>query len=141
MSRLIVFIQCGKKKQSEGRHPASEMYTSNLFRTSLAYARKLTEDGNIRILSGKYGALRLTDIIEPYNVTLNNMTTQQRIEWGGEVMRQLRSQGINSDAHAVFLTGENYQRYLRGYFRQSEDPLHGMGLGYRIQYMKRRLDE
>ena len=139
MSGLIVFLQCGKKKLSEGKHPASEIYTSELFRTSLAYARSLTDDDNIRILSGKFGVLRLNDVIEPYNVTLKTMTNKERERWGEYVKGQLRSQGITSDRPAIFLTGELYERFVRDYFQHSENPLRGLGLGYRMQFMKKRL--
>ena len=141
MSGLIVFLQCGKKKLSKGMHPASEIYTSELFKTSLAYARKLTTDENIRILSGKFGVLRLDDVIEPYNVTLKTMTNAQRERWGHYVMGQLRSQGITSDRPAIFLTGELYEKFVKDYFQHSENPLRGLGLGYRMQYMKKRLAE
>lgn len=141
MSGLIVFLQCGKQKLPSGKHKASEIYTSNLFRTSLAYARKLTSDDNIRILSGKFGALRLSDIIEPYNVTLKTMTGRERERWGDYVKGQLRAQGITSDRPAIFLTGEVYQRPIADYFQHCENPLKGLGLGYRIQFMKRKLRE
>lgn len=77
MSGLIVLLSCGKKKQNR-ECPASEMYTSSLFRKSLQLARRLTDDRHIYILSAKYGLLPLRERIRPYEMCLNTFTERER---------------------------------------------------------------
>lgn len=52
---------------------AKDMYVSDLFKKSLEYARRLNP-AKIYILSAKYGLLELDDMIEPYEITLNEMS-------------------------------------------------------------------
>ena len=69
--RQIVLISCVKSK---GKQPAQsqDLYESDLFRKSLAYARCLRPDA-IYILSAKYHLLDLDRQIEWYDKTLNKM--------------------------------------------------------------------
>lgn len=66
---MIVFLSCVKLKRNSPCK-ARNMYISDLFQKSLAYAMQLNPR-NIYILSAKYGLLGLDDYIEPYNQTLN----------------------------------------------------------------------
>ena len=67
----IVLISCTKKKK-DCRCAAWELYSaSELFKKELVYARELTTDNNIYVLSAKHGLIQLTDELDPYNQTLN----------------------------------------------------------------------
>ena len=60
---MIVFLSCVSKKRN---YPceAQDLYTSDLFKKSLQYAKTLNPS-KIYILSAKYGVLELTDRIRP----------------------------------------------------------------------------
>ena len=88
----IVLISCVSKKLDH-KAQAKDMYTSSLFKYSLKYAQKLNLD-KIFILSAKYHLLPLDKEIEPYNVTLNNMSVNEIKSWAEEVVREL---GQNAD--------------------------------------------
>ena len=74
----IVLISCGSKKMNK-RTKAKDMYQSPLFKHSLEYALKLNPD-KIFILSALYGLLDLETEIEPYDVTISNVSKQNRLK-------------------------------------------------------------
>lgn len=76
---MKVFISCVSKKK-DCTCEAKDLYNSTYFDYCLKYARTLTDDKNIYILSALYGVLELTDIISPYEKTLNKMCKSERVE-------------------------------------------------------------
>ena len=70
------------------------MYQGQLFKKSYLYAIKLNPD-KIFILSAKYGLLELNDIIEPYNITLNNTPNAIIKNWSEKAIQQLKNKNIN----------------------------------------------
>lgn len=136
---MIVFIGCGKKKNNK-RCFAKEMYLGNYFTTCLDYAKTLTSEDNIYILSAKYGVLSLDSIIEPYNVTLNDFNQQQNEVWKNMVVNQLKELKISSEESVTMLCGKNYYNNLLTYFHHIELPLKDLkGMGYQISFMKSKL--
>lgn len=107
----IVFISCVKTK-SDKPCLAKDMYQSTLFKYSLRYARKLTTDDKIYILSAKYGVLPLNKHISPYELTLNTFTTRKKKIWAFKCYQQLEALNVNFKEKAYFLCGENYRKYL-----------------------------
>lgn len=75
----IILISCVSKKLDRTT-TAETIYTSALFKKNLTYAKSLNPN-EIFILSAKYGLLKLTDEIEPYDKTLNKMGVKERKEW------------------------------------------------------------
>jgi len=67
-------ISCVSKKLDR-KAKARELYVSPLFRLNLKYALSLRPD-KIFILSAKYGLIGLNDEIEPYDITLNKMRSE-----------------------------------------------------------------
>ena len=138
MSGLIVLLSCGKKKQNR-ECPASEMYTSSLFRKSLQLARRLTDDRHIYILSAKYGLIPLNQRIRPYELCLNGFSSREREEWGNRVYQTCLSVGITDSDRIVCLAGGKYSEALRRFFPDMETPMEGMGLGHRMHWMNEQL--
>ena len=138
MSGLIVLLSCGKKKQNR-ECPASEMYTSSLFRKSLQLARRLTDDRHIYILSAKYGLLPLRERIRPYEMCLNTFTEREREAWGDMVYQSCQEAGIRQQDRIVCLAGGKYSQTLKRYFPDMETPMEGMGLGHRMHWMNEQL--
>ena len=138
--RKVVLIPCvSKKKESEAK--AENLYDSSLFNYSLKYARKLNPD-KIYILSALYGLVELTDVIKPYNKTLNEMGKKDRIKWSEMVIGQMKEKSVDFDNDKfVILVGIRYREYLLNHIKNYEIPLEGMGIGKQLGYLKRRVEE
>jgi hypothetical protein len=114
------------------------MYTSDLFKKSLEYAKSL-KPNKIYILSAKYGVLELDEIISPYEQTLNAMTEKERKIWAYKVVKQCEEKGVDFTEKAVFLCGKNYRKYVMQKFKSSSAPLSKMGIGQQLQYYKNNI--
>ena len=78
----IVLVSCVKTKANHPK-PAKELYISDLFRKSSAYARMIGDEWYI--LSAKYGLLAPEVVIPPYEKTLRNMGVADRKAWAKRV--------------------------------------------------------
>jgi len=137
--KKIVLLSCVSKKRQH-RTKAGDLYISPLFRFALQYARNQNPDA-IFILSAKYGLLDLDTEIEPYDITLNKMTSAQRKEWANEVVVQLKEKTDVNDDHFIFLAGQNYRENLTSHIKHREIPMEGLGIGKQLQFLKRFLNE
>lgn len=77
--KKAVLISCVSKKLPH-KAKAKDLYISPLFKLNLAYAQSLNPDV-IYILSAKYVLLDLDAEIEPYDETLNNISSSQVRAW------------------------------------------------------------
>lgn len=135
----IVLISCVSKKKNI-RCKAEELYISPLFIKSLKYAKQLNPD-NIYILSAKYGLVRNDEFLEPYNLTLNNFSKDERIEWSNKVIEKLKSvTSIDSD-NFIILAGNNYYEYLINKLKHYELPLDGLGIGKRLKWLDEHINK
>lgn len=128
---MIVFLSCTKSKL-KGAHLAKDIYSSPLFNKSYQYAQSLKPD-KILILSAKYGVLELDDVISDYEETLNSKPDRHIKQWSYNVCKQLESKGISYNEEVMFLTGENYHKYIKLKFVNKHIPLQGLSLGRRLQ--------
>lgn len=135
----IVLISCVKSKLSFPA-PAERLYTSSLFKFSLAYARQLAPDV-IYILSAKYGLVSLGQQVAPYEQTLKKMTAAERADWGRKVLRQLAEVANPSTDHFTILAGSAYADPLTPGLPNHSLPLTGLGQGRRLQFLKRNTSE
>ncbi len=133
----IVLISCVKSKLSFPA-PAEKLYTSSLFKFSLAYARQLAPDA-IYILSAKYGLVPLDQQLEPYEQTLNKMNSAERLAWGQKVLSQLALVCRPSEDRFTILAGRAYYDTLTPSLPKHELPLLGLGQGKRLQFLKQRI--
>lgn len=133
----VVLISCVSKKRLV-TSMAKEMYISPLFKGAYAYAKKLNAD-KIFILSAKYGLLEETDIIEPYNETLNKKKNSEIKCWSQKVIKQLSLKTNLKSDDFVFLAGEKYRRYLVGEIEHVSIPLKGMPIGKQLSFYKENL--
>lgn len=130
----IALISCTKLKQ-EFDCTAEEMYLpSNLF----SKARQYVEDGEYDawfILSAKYGLLSPTEIITPYDQTLNNASAKDIKEWSQNVYSKLITY---NPTYIDFYAGEKYRKYLIPLLEQKgvmcNVPLKGLGIGQQMQF-------
>lgn len=136
---MYVFLSCVKTKLDKKAY-VKDMYISPLFKFSLAYARTLTVDDKIFVLSAKYGLLKLDDIISPYEKSLNEFKEKERKIWAYNTFRQIEKI-VDLNEEAIFLCGMNYRKYIITKFKNASVPLKGLMLGEQLQFYKKALNE
>ena len=137
MAKRIVLISCASKKCAQ-RTKAKDLYISTLFRFNLKYAYSLKPDA-VFILSAKYGLLDLDAEIEPYNVTLNKMTSQENRRWATLVIDALGERFDLKKDHFVFLAGNQYRKNLISAISSYEVPLNGLSIGRQLQFLRKAI--
>ncbi|MEI8085107.1 MAG: DUF6884 domain-containing protein [Paludibacter sp.] len=135
--KKVVLIACSSRKESFSCR-AEIMYQSTLYKFSLAYAKKVKAD-EIFILSAKYGLLELSQIIEPYDVTLNKMSNSQIQNWSIKVFESLKKKVEIDNSIFIFLAGNNYRKELVTRLNRFELPLEGLKIGEQLQYLKNNI--
>ncbi|MDC0764855.1 hypothetical protein POF51_29475 [Brevibacillus sp. AG] len=140
MKDTVVLISCTKKKQPLACE-AEMMYSpSSLFSKALCYAKQHLKPDHIFILSAKYGLLPLDQVIEPYEKTLNNLSSIERKQWAKIVNEQLAKLPLKK---AIFLAGSKYREdlipILESLGIECEVPLKGLGIGEQLGYYTREL--
>lgn len=137
---MIVFVGCGSVKKNIACK-AGDMYTGSYFKLCMTYAKTLTTDDNIYILSAKYGVLPLNKVIEPYNKTLNKMNKEEKEKWINMVVTQLHELHITPNTPVTFICGKNYYQSLTNYFTNITTPLPGGGMGYQKHFLKQQIQK
>jgi hypothetical protein len=105
----------------------------------MKYAKDILKADKIFILSAKYGLLPLDKEIDPYNVTLINMSKEEKQRWAKTVVRQLRGECDISHDKFYILAGKNYYEDLILYLQNYEIKMEGLKIGERIQWLNAQL--
>lgn len=132
---IVCLVSCVGKK-TERPNPAERLYQSTWFNKAKEYAE--TASGEWGILSAKHGLVSPTDIIEPYDETLNNMPAADRKEWSRSVAKAIKDH-YRSNTKIVVLAGKKYREYLLpllhddGY--EVEVPMEGLGIGEQLGWL------
>lgn len=137
--KRVVLISCVSKKLNK-KSKASDLYISTLFRLNWAYANNLRPDA-IFILSAKHGLVLPHKKIEPYDVTLNNMSSREIKDWADRVLCQLVKHANLKRDHFIFLAGNNYRKYLIPDMTSYEVPMEGLPIGKQLQYLSKACAE
>jgi len=128
MQKTLVLVACCGPKL-KGDHPAGEIYQSDLFLKSKAWA--MANGDEWAILSAKHGVLLPGTVITDYNVTLNEMPAAERHEWAAIVrghLYQWRHERI------ILLAGNRYCEWTEGFL--TERPMEGLGIGQQLAWLK-----
>lgn len=130
-------MSCVAKKRTYAA-PARDLYTSALFQKARAYAER-TADAWF-VLSAKYGLVNPDTVIEPYDVTLNEMDVGERRVWVARVQQQLELVTRTGDA-IVMLAGARYREGLTAALQRRgvrvEVPMQGLKIGEQLQWLSR----
>ena len=103
---MYVFVACSKSKLHIAC-TAQEIYSASaLFNKRLAYAKKIVPEDKIFILSAKYGLLKLTDPVEPYDCYMGDQSAEYKFRWTQMVLKQMQEAGIDRREKTYFATGE-----------------------------------
>lgn len=77
--------------------------------------------------------VELNDMLDYYNLSLNEMKSTERNAWAKETIRQLKEKGCDLDKDQfIFLTGSSYYKNLLPYIVHHSEPLKGVGI-YKIR--------
>lgn len=145
---MIVFIACSKSKLNRPCK-AKELYTpSAIFCKRMAYAKKLTSEDKIFILSAKYGLLKLDDPVEYYDCYLGKQDALYKFEWKQKALKQMKEANIDFNEEVYFATGTEYWKMLTSSFKNFkvekdlvEAKLGRGGIGMALQYYDIMLGE
>ena len=132
----IVLISCVSKKLDK-KSTAQNLYISSLFKKNLTYAKSLNPS-EIYILSAEHGLLKLTDEIEPYDKTLNNMRSNEIKEWSKKVIYELKSLTDLEKDEFTFLAGEKYRKFLIPELSNVKIPMKGLKIGKQLQWLTKQ---
>ncbi|MEO8567708.1 MAG: DUF6884 domain-containing protein [Ginsengibacter sp.] len=145
MTKKIILIACVSKK-GDKKTKAKDLYISQLFKSSLAFANRQNPD-KIFILSALHHLLDIDKEIEPYNVTLSNvpktkrkpglqiLTAEEKINWGQKVVKQLSEQTDLQSDEFVILAGQEYIKPIINSIRHFKNPLKGLRQGERVKFL------
>jgi len=125
----IALITCSKSKQN---YPcaAAEMYKpSTLFSLSYAYAKKVAD--KVFILSSRYGLLEEDDRIEPYELDLNDLPYNRRVDWANYVLEKLRTKCDVEMDEFIILAGRAYYENILPALKKYSLPLGRLSMGER----------
>lgn len=135
MGKKIILISCVSKKLDKAAI-ASQLYISPLFKFAYRHAQQLNPDC-IFILSAKYGLLSPTASIEPYNLTLNKLSSKEIKQWSEKVLEQIKAVTNPDVDHYLFLAGDRYRKYLIPHLKNYAVPMRGLSIGRQLQYLKK----
>ena len=134
--RHVVLVSCsGVKLDSPA--PARDLYQSQLFRKSRAWAERF--GSSWFILSALHGLIAPEVVIAPYDLTLAQRSPTERRQWDAIVLGQLAQLQISSrNARVSVLAGQHYTGWCDA-FGPVEFPLRGLGIGQRLAWLKSAL--
>lgn len=134
--RKVVLIGCVKTKNKDA-HTAEFLYKSADFRKCLQYARTLTNDEDIYILSAKYGLIHLKDEVEYYEAYLGNFKKKERIEWAKKTREQVEKEFDLDNTEFTCLASIKYYEGLN--LPNLTLPLGGLTTGRRLKRLNELL--
>jgi hypothetical protein len=120
--------------------PARDLYVSALFDRRRAYAE--AADKPWLILSALYGVVDPHEVIEPYDVSLKEMSYRERREWALQVVAQLRDRlgalaGTDFELHAGAAYAHPLVDLLSSAGARVARPIEGLRIGEQLQWYDR----
>lgn len=138
MSRPVYLVACVAQKLDEPAR-ARDLYRSDWFRKARAYVGE--QGGRWFILSALHGLVSPTRRIEPYNLTLGDLSAAERRAWGERVSDQLSAQ-IGPRTRVIVLAGRLYREPIRDWLgERATVPMEGLGIGEQKAWLKRQICE
>lgn len=99
----LIVVSCGSAKTDYTTN-AEHLYIGTPFKLAIKYAKSLVPRDQIRILSAKYGLLKLDDLAEPYRLRMGKPGSIV----SNKVKSQAIAQGISSAPKVVVFGGIDY---------------------------------
>ena len=131
---MLIIIPCGSKKLSYSTL-AWKLYQGPYYKSCLRWALSIEKMDNIRILSAKYGLLRLDEVIHPYELRMGRPGSISL----DKIREQAQASGLLSE-EVIGLGGRDYTRIIKEIWPFAHLPLEGKGgLGKQMRWLKRHL--
>lgn len=136
---MIGLVACCKTKLDRAA-PVRELYTSPLFKLSLAYAEATCSA--VYVISAQHDLLDLDQVIAPYERTMASLTPTQRTLFGGGVVRGLIQRHeypliVSAFAGAAYVTPIRRALDRMGIRYSLKEALSGMQIGERLSFLSR----
>ena len=128
-AKPLYLIACSARKLDRPA-AAKDLYQGQAF--ALAYKAATAAGADVLILSALHGATDPDAVLNPYNVTLADMTAADRAAWATATAAQLEPY---RDREIVALAGANYAAALNDFPHVSR-PLAGLGIGQQLAKLK-----
>jgi hypothetical protein len=137
----ITLVACASKKRSEPQQ-AQHLYISNWFLKASNYAKRTAD--RWYILSARHGLLEPTQVIAPYDESLNAMPAAARRAWAVWVLDSLGGV-VGPGDQVTILAGRRYREHLVGPLLAMCAgvcvPLAGLGIGQQSRWLKEQLKQ
>lgn len=117
---------------------AENMFTAPLFKKARAYAR--SHSNYWYILSARYGLLKPGDLIDPYSITVDDLSDDDLFKLAQRVVQRLYRTPVTSNDHFTMLAKSTYCKVLapvlaaRSY--SFSYPLAGKGIVQQLRWLK-----
>lgn len=135
MENYCVFVPRGKRKVNY-KTEVRNMYTGSYFKECYNTAHLIYPENHIYILSAKYGILKTTDLIEPYNVTFKNMKKAEKEECKKRINEQLKNM-FSKDTQLISFLPKKYNEFVEDYFTNKISIFEGInGMGNQKHILK-----
>lgn len=125
----VGLVACAARKLP-GTHRAEDLYQSALFKKARQWV--IANCDNWFVLSAKHGLIHPSAEIDWYDVTLKNLTREERQAWADKVRLQLKAI-VTSEVELIALAGESYCEPLMEF--KVRRPLKGMGIGQQLHWL------
>jgi hypothetical protein len=141
---MVALVGCSsQKKKNEGGLPARELYTGRLSQMGYRYAMQRGWD--VHFLSALHGVVPPHQRLAPYDCSMAQLLTSERMAWGNQVVGELLSFYPLVPLTLIFLAGMSYIRPVLeaipsqvGYWTYKM-PLEGLDLFGRLRWFKANL--
>lgn len=129
-------IACCSQKLAHAA-PARELYTSDLFKKSVAWAEKHCDQWFI--LSAKHHLVKPDQIIKPYDLALSELRkNRERAKWECRTSGMIRKV-VPMRSEVVLLAGSIYrdevESCLHYHCCETKVPMQGLGIGQQKQWL------
>lgn len=128
---MIAVVGCGAAKRALPS-AARNLYVGNLFRSAYAYARRAGA-APIWILSAKHGLVASDVVLAPYSAKVTDFDRVELAAWVALVRAQLASLPAGE---ILALLPADYEAALSPRAADIRNPLRGMAIGRRLQFLK-----
>lgn len=133
----IHLVACARQKRATAA-AAADLYIADLFAKSRAHVEAV--GGPWFILSARHGLLHPLQRVEPYDMTLADLSAAERRAWGTCVAAQLDAAIGPTDGAIVFLAGRLYRQPLEPWIgSRARVPMRGLGIGRQKAWLAAQL--
>jgi hypothetical protein len=139
VSKRVGLVGCVKAKATTSRQ-ACDLYVSTLFRSRRLHVEDSCDEW--WILSAEHGLVHPNQILEPYDLSMHQLSSDMRREWSAKVLRSLQNKcGITEGDIFEIHAGYEYRNFglkdgLLDMGAIIDIPVEGMKFGLQLNFYK-----